>query len=224
MDIAVHEPYQIDKKYLESFTVKPGFKYIFSINPSQLKADENLGALHVKERNCRLTEDEMDFRIYVGYTQQNCWFHHRVARIWKDNACLPWNAPFSASKENFSICALSAHTYQKRMKSWKTDEKTCPKACESISYALNTHMEKMDLVAECIKIRLNNKFPHPLLSILRSGWTAMDAATHYNKDLMECVMRMQGTAIVHLRPGTGYGIFVRQFKRATFASQLGTLG
>jgi len=81
------------------FQIRPGHNNLVSISATMILADEDLGSLSPKKRNCRFSNEIADLNFHKEYTQSNCLFEcslnyaqSELTNVY-NRTCSPWFFP-----------------------------------------------------------------------------------------------------------------------------------
>ena len=93
IEVALHNPFQPANFRSESFEIFLGHTSTVYITPTAREIDESGKKLTEEQRNCRLTKDVKDLKIFNYYTKEACIYECKLGIALKKCGCLPWSYP-----------------------------------------------------------------------------------------------------------------------------------
>ena len=76
---------------LLALTLEPGHEYIIRVTPYGRKSSENLKALNIEQRYCKLEEEVVESSIFKTYAEGNCKYECKVKLAIEMCKCAPWD-------------------------------------------------------------------------------------------------------------------------------------
>jgi len=235
----LHNPYEVatfgkEKSQVE-ISLHKKIRVEFTLD--QILADPNLVSIPMAKRLCLMPQERLGF-IYKKYTQKNCKFERTLRKTVDRFNCIPWFMPYFTPNNETESKVCSVQDSEKFLKSsfildQEEGYKSCPMACQSTTFAIESLEEKLHSHLECnqlVKIvkegkgkdKFSSYFLHYLFYVLRQG----DNLNHYDSLAMTdpCQVLMQEMAIIHIKPAQQRVSVIQQHKRVTFVSQMAAFG
>ena len=131
-----------------SFAVKAGYKTIFQIEPTEIKASEDLRSISIEKRRCLFDDELGDLKLFKKYSQSGCEFEKQIQIGMEKCECAPWFIPTPFGK-NYTICDLYGNSCFDFILKDFTSIKECLPSCNLLQFSQNQILEKIDAQEVC---------------------------------------------------------------------------
>ena len=88
--------------------IKPGFKMVYSVFPTEVVATERLKSISKEKRRCLFSHESSTGHVemFQDYSQAACQFECMLRFARSVCSCTPWNLPFPSGQKDHVICDL----------------------------------------------------------------------------------------------------------------------
>ena len=104
ISVSLHNPSEPANLISRNFEIPLGHTTTVYISPRAREIDESGKLLNEKQRNCRLTDDNHELKIFKKYTQEACLFECHLKQAEDHCGCFPWSFPTSSPVRKKNSC------------------------------------------------------------------------------------------------------------------------
>jgi hypothetical protein len=147
-----------------SVKIKPGYRTVIRLIPSQVIATDALHDLPEEDRKCRLPNENGNSQLFDFYSQNACEFECALKMSKQYCNCIPWNFPWTDAQwynNGTQMCDMFGnfcfHKSMKKMSNYRAKGCDCPQNCQEIAYSIFESRELLDPKELC-KLNLINSY------------------------------------------------------------------
>jgi hypothetical protein len=144
--------------------IKPGYRTVIRLIPSQVIATDALHDLPEEDRKCRLPNENGNSQLFDFYSQNACEFECALKMSKQYCNCIPWNFPWTDAQwynNGTQMCDMFGnfcfHKSMKKMSNYRAKGCDCPQNCQEIAYSIFESRELLDPKELC-KLNLINSY------------------------------------------------------------------
>ena len=142
--------YDVD---LLPLTLEPGHEYTIRVTPYGRRSSDQLKALNIEQRNCKLEEEVEGTSIFKIYTEGNCRYECEVELAIKMCKCAPWDFIHVSPMEECDVFGRTC--FYDAMKSMTMNYQDlcrhCIQGCDNMKYKKEIAQKKPIYDREAVK-------------------------------------------------------------------------